>query len=78
MAAAATHPPEPAPGSRTRPVALLAVAALTLAACSGGVDGAGTIQLSQDDPDLAPSVEDLGSPSPAAIALLATSRLAAP
>lgn len=66
MAAAVTHPSRhTTTGSRARPVALLAVAALTLAACSGGVDGAGTIQLSQDDPDLAPSAEDLASTSPA-------------
>ena len=64
MAAAASHPPRPTTGSRTRPVALLAVAALTLAACGGGADDVGTIRLSHDEPDLAPSADDLGLAGP--------------
>ena len=64
MAAPVSRPPNPGTGSRTRPVALLAVAALTLAACSGGGDDVGTIRLSQDNPALAPSADDLGSSNP--------------
>ena len=53
--------PDPTPGTWTRSVAMLALAAMTLAACGGGGDGVGTIQLSNDSPDLTPSADDVGS-----------------
>ncbi|MFQ5558675.1 MAG: hypothetical protein ACE5GB_14370, partial [Acidimicrobiales bacterium] len=64
------HPPARAPRSSSRRARRLAATLLALgllaAACSGSDDsGTDTIQLSQDEPDLAPDVSDVQADVPA-------------
>jgi thiol-disulfide isomerase/thioredoxin len=64
MVAATARSRNPGTRHRSRSAAILAGSALTLAACSGGDGGGATITLSQDDPDLTPSVDDVGATGP--------------